>query len=63
MGLHEKNMVRADILGRHKNPGSDTAAVVGVTSRAIGTLTATCKLRMSLPDSCADRGDAGADAN
>jgi hypothetical protein len=57
-------MVRAaDTLGRHKNPGSDTAGVVGVTSRAIGTLTATCKLRMSLPDSCADRGDAGADAN
>jgi hypothetical protein len=56
-------MVRADILGRDKNSGSNTAGVFLVTSRAIGTLTATCKLRMSLPDSCADRGDAGADAN
>jgi hypothetical protein len=32
----------ADTLGRHKNPGSDAAGVVGVTSRAIETLAETC---------------------
>jgi hypothetical protein len=56
IGLHKKNMVcAADTLGRHKNPGSDTVGVVGVTVRAIGALTATCKLRVPLPDSCADK--------
>jgi|HubBroStandDraft_3_1064219.scaffolds.fasta_scaffold00586_1 hypothetical protein len=47
-----------------RDPGSDTAGVVGVTSRAIDTLAATCKLRVPLPDSCTDAGEnAGAGAN
>jgi len=49
-----------EITAPTRTPGSD-AGVVGVTSRAIGTLAATCKLRAPLPDSCAGtRGNAGA---
>jgi hypothetical protein len=40
-----------------RDPGSDAAGVVGVTSRAIDTLAATCKLRVPLPDSCTDAGE------
>ena len=34
-------------------PGVTPLGWSGVTSRAIGTLAATCKLRVPLPDSCA----------
>jgi hypothetical protein len=49
-------MVRAaNTLGRHRTAGVTPLGWSGVTSRAFGTLAATCKLRVPLPDSCADK--------
>ena len=51
----------ARLQGPKEPPGVTPLGWSGVTSRAIATLAATCKLRVPLPDSCAGtRGNAGA---